>query len=56
MWEAAEDLMVDAYDSGRQDLAAAGLVKLYSSIPEGAHSTPEAKKIAAELDDMVDLV
>ena len=56
LWEAAEDVMVDAHESGRRDLAAAGLVKLFSAIPPGAHSSEDAKRIAASLDDMIDLV
>lgn len=56
LWEAAEDLMTNAYDNGRRDLAAAGLVQLCSAIPEGAHSSTEALAIMADLDDTVALV
>lgn len=56
LWESAEDLMVDAYDNGRADLAASGLVQLCAAIPDGAHSSKEALAIMADLDDTVSLV
>lgn len=56
LWESADDLIVDAHNNGRRDLAAAGLVQLCAAILAGAHSSKEALEIMSDLDDTVTFV